>query len=94
MKQPLKFIAVVSALALIAGSAAQAQDVIKVGGYSVYALEVERAIEEHPDVLEAAVVPLPDDRRGEVPGAVVRLDPRQLALAQRHLRHGRRGRRR
>ena len=34
----------------------RAKDVIKVGGYSVYALEVERAIEEHPDVLEAAVV--------------------------------------
>jgi long-chain acyl-CoA synthetase len=51
----------------------RAKDVIKVGGYSVYALEVEQAIEEHPDVLEAAVVPLPDDRKGEVPGAVVRL---------------------
>jgi acyl-CoA synthetase (AMP-forming)/AMP-acid ligase II len=51
----------------------RAKDVIKVGGYSVYALEVERAIEEHPDVLEAAVVPLPDERKGEVPGAVVRL---------------------
>jgi acyl-CoA synthetase (AMP-forming)/AMP-acid ligase II len=51
----------------------RAKDVIKVGGYSVYALEVERAIEEHPDVLEAAVVPVPDERKGEVPGAVVRL---------------------
>jgi acyl-CoA synthetase (AMP-forming)/AMP-acid ligase II len=51
----------------------RAKDVVKVGGYSVYALEVERAIEEHPDVLEAAVVGLPDERRGEVPGAAVRL---------------------
>ena len=51
----------------------RAKDVVKVGGYSVYALEVERAVEEHPDVLEAAVVPVPDDRRGEVPGCVVRL---------------------
>lgn len=51
----------------------RAKDVIKVGGYSVYALEVERAIEEHDDVLEAAVVGLFDDRRGEVPGAAVRL---------------------
>jgi acyl-CoA synthetase (AMP-forming)/AMP-acid ligase II len=47
--------------------------VIKHGGYSVYALEVEQVIEEHPDVLEAAVVGVPDDRLGEVPGAVVRL---------------------
>jgi len=51
----------------------RAKDVLKVGGYSVYALEVERAIEEHPDVLEAAVVGLPDDRRGQVPAAAVRL---------------------
>jgi len=51
----------------------RAKDVIKVGGYSVYALEVERAIEEHPDVLEAAVVGLDDQRHGQVPGAAVRL---------------------
>jgi long-chain acyl-CoA synthetase len=55
--------------------AGRKKDVIKSGGYSVYALEVERALEEHPDVLEAAVVGLPDDRLGEVPGAVVRLSP-------------------
>ena len=53
----------------------RAKDVIKVGGYSVYALEVERAIEEHPDVLEVAVVAVPDARKGELPGAVVRLAP-------------------
>ena len=51
----------------------RAKDVIKVGGYSVYALEVERAIEEHPDVLEASVVGVPDARKGEHPAAVVRL---------------------
>jgi acyl-CoA synthetase (AMP-forming)/AMP-acid ligase II len=51
----------------------RAKDVLKVGGYSVYALEVERAIEEHPDVLEVAVVGLPDERRGQVPAAAVRL---------------------
>jgi acyl-CoA synthetase (AMP-forming)/AMP-acid ligase II len=55
--------------------AGRQKDVIKNGGYSVYALEVERALEEHPDVLEAAVVGLADDRRGEVPAAVVRLAP-------------------
>ncbi|MGI8711078.1 MAG: class I adenylate-forming enzyme family protein, partial [Acidimicrobiales bacterium] len=49
------------------------KDVIKRGGYSVYAVEVEQALEEHPDVLEAAVVPLPDVRDGEVPVAAVRL---------------------
>ena len=47
--------------------------VIKHGGYSVYALEVEQALEQHPDVLEASVVGLPDDRLGEIPAAAVRL---------------------
>ncbi len=49
------------------------KDVIKRGGYSVYAVEVEQTLEEHPDVLEAAVVPVPDDRDGEVPVAALRL---------------------
>ncbi len=49
------------------------KDVIKRGGYSVYALEVQHALEGHPDVLEAAVVGLPDVRLGEVPVAAVRL---------------------
>ncbi|MGN6693823.1 MAG: class I adenylate-forming enzyme family protein [Aquihabitans sp.] len=49
------------------------KDVIKRGGYSVYAVEVEQAIEDHPSVLEAAVVAVPDARDGEVPVAAVRL---------------------
>jgi acyl-CoA synthetase (AMP-forming)/AMP-acid ligase II len=49
------------------------KDVIKHGGYSVYALEVQEALERHPSVLEAAVVGLPDERLGEVPVAAVRL---------------------
>ncbi|HJR25964.1 MAG TPA: AMP-binding protein [Acidimicrobiales bacterium] len=53
----------------------RSKHVIKHGGYSVYALEVEQALEQHPDVLEAVVVGLPDERLGEVPGAVVRLEP-------------------
>jgi long-chain acyl-CoA synthetase len=49
------------------------KDVIKRGGYSVYAVEVEQFLEQHPDVCEAAVVPVLDDRDGEVPAAAVRL---------------------
>ena len=49
---------------------------IKSGGYSVYPLEVEAALEEHPDVLEASVVGIPDDKLGEVPVAAVRIRPR------------------
>ena len=53
----------------------RSKHVIKHGGYSVYALEVEHTLEQHPDVLEAVVVGLPDERFGEVPVAAVRLRP-------------------
>jgi acyl-CoA synthetase (AMP-forming)/AMP-acid ligase II len=53
----------------------RAKAVIKSGGYSVYPLEVEADLEDHPDVLEAAVVGVPDDTLGEVPVAAVRLAP-------------------
>ncbi|MET0729000.1 MAG: AMP-binding protein [Acidimicrobiales bacterium] len=59
----------------------RSKHVIKHGGYSVYALEVEQALERHPDVLEAVVVGLPDERVGELPVAVVRLRP-GVSLAQ------------
>lgn len=51
------------------------KDVIKHGGYSVYAVEVEQTLEGHPDVVEASVVGIDDPRKGEVPVAVVRLRP-------------------
>jgi acyl-CoA synthetase (AMP-forming)/AMP-acid ligase II len=55
--------------------AGRQKDVIIHGGFNVYSLEVERALEAHPDVLEAALVGLPDERMGEVPVAAVRLRP-------------------
>jgi acyl-CoA synthetase (AMP-forming)/AMP-acid ligase II len=53
--------------------AGRKKHVIKHGGYSVFAVEVEHTLEEHPDIVEAAVVGLPDERKGEIPVAVVRL---------------------
>jgi long-chain acyl-CoA synthetase len=53
--------------------AGRRKDVVQVGGYSVFSAEVERALEEHPDVLEAAVVGIPDERLGQVVGAAVRM---------------------
>lgn len=53
--------------------AGREKDVIKRGGYSVYAIEVEGVLEDHPAVAEAAVVGLPNPRLGEVPAAAVRL---------------------
>jgi acyl-CoA synthetase (AMP-forming)/AMP-acid ligase II len=47
------------------------KDVIKHGGYSVFAAEVEDVLDEHPAVLDCAVVGLPDARKGEVPAAAV-----------------------
>ena len=49
------------------------KDVIKSGGYSIYAREVEEVLEEHPLVMEASVVGLEDRKLGEVPAAVVRI---------------------
>jgi acyl-CoA synthetase (AMP-forming)/AMP-acid ligase II len=51
--------------------AGRKKDVIKHGGYSVFAAEVEAVIEQHPDVTECAVVGLADERKGQVPAAVV-----------------------
>ncbi len=49
------------------------KDVIKCGGYSVFSVEVEREILNHPAVREAAVVGVPHPRKGEAPVAVVSL---------------------
>ena len=51
--------------------AGRKKDVIKHGGYSVFALEVETALGEHPAVREAAVLGVPDRLKGEVPVAAV-----------------------
>ena len=51
----------------------RSKDVIKNGGYSVYAIEVERSLEEHEAVAEAAVLGIADERKGERVVAVVRL---------------------
>jgi long-chain acyl-CoA synthetase len=54
--------------------AGRIKHVIKHGGYSVFAVEVEHTLEEHPAIAEAAVIGLPDERKGEIPAAVVRLN--------------------
>ena len=49
------------------------KDVIKSGGYSVYARELEEAIVAHPAVARAAAFGLPHNEKGEVPAAAVEL---------------------
>jgi len=47
------------------------KDMIVSGGENIASPEVERALFEHPSVLEAAVVARPDERWGEVPHAFI-----------------------
>ena len=49
----------------------RAKDMIISGGENVYSTEVENAIFEHPGVLEAAVIGIPDERWGEAVAAIV-----------------------
>jgi len=42
------------------------KDLVISGGYNVYPREVEEVLHEHPKVMEAAAVGVPDPRRGEV----------------------------
>jgi long-chain acyl-CoA synthetase len=41
------------------------------GGENVYCIEVEAALAGAPGVIEAAVIPVPDDMMGEKVGAVI-----------------------
>lgn len=49
----------------------RAKDMVLRGGENVYCSEVEAAIYEHPDVAEAAVFGVPDERLGEAVAAVI-----------------------
>lgn len=53
--------------------AGRAKDVIKCGGYSVYAREVEEVIMAHPAVANAAVIGAPHPEKGEVAIAIAEL---------------------
>ncbi len=51
------------------------KDIIIRGGENISCLEVEAAIYAHPEVAEAAVYSLPDERLGEIVGAALLLKP-------------------
>ncbi|TQC45854.1 AMP-dependent synthetase [Rhodococcus sp. WS4] len=51
------------------------KDLIIRGGYNVYPSEVEEVLYTHPDIVEAAVVGVPDDHYGEEVAAVVATVP-------------------
>jgi long-chain acyl-CoA synthetase len=41
------------------------------GGVNIYPREIEEVLERHPDILEAAVIAIPDLRLGDVPAAAI-----------------------
>lgn len=47
------------------------KDIIISGGENISTVEVENVIYSHPDVQEVAVIPVPDDKWGEVPKAFI-----------------------
>ena len=51
------------------------KELIITGGFNVAPTEVENALRQHPDVIDAAVVGLPSDHSGEEVVAAVVLDP-------------------
>jgi acyl-CoA synthetase (AMP-forming)/AMP-acid ligase II len=65
----------------------RAKDMIITGGFNVYSREVERALETHPAVREAAVVGVPDAEWGESIVAFVRLKPDVRVAADELVEH-------
>jgi len=65
------------------------KDTIVTGGENVHSTEVEHVLYDHPDVLECAVVGVPDDLWGEAVKAVVVLRPGRQGDPQSIIDHAR-----
>lgn len=63
------------------------KDMIVTGGENVYSVEVEAALYEHPAVLEAAVIGIPDGEWGEAVHAVIHFKPGKSATAEELQHH-------
>ncbi|MBL8557983.1 MAG: long-chain fatty acid--CoA ligase [Hyphomonadaceae bacterium] len=57
----------------------RSKDMYISGGSNVYPAEVENVLAEHPDILEAAIIGVPDERWGEAGEAYVLLRPGHAA---------------
>jgi fatty-acyl-CoA synthase len=58
------------------------KDIIVSGGENISSLEVEKAFAAHPSVYEVAVIPVPHEKWGEAPKALVVLKPGAAATEQ------------
>ena len=58
------------------------KDMIISGGENIYSVEVERALTDHPAVLDAAVFGIPDEKWGESVKAVVELSAGESATPE------------
>ena len=58
------------------------KDMILVSGYNVYPREVEDILFKHPAVKEAAVIGVPDQKRGEIPKAYIVLKEGKTATLE------------
>jgi fatty-acyl-CoA synthase len=63
----------------------RAKDIIVSGGENVSSIQVEHVLSAHPAVAEAAVVPMPDEKWGEVPRAFVTLRSGSEPVSEREL---------
>jgi long-chain acyl-CoA synthetase len=64
----------------------RAKDVIIAGGVNIFPAEIEQALMEHPAVLDAAVVGIPEDEFGEQVAAFCELRPEAGLTAAELLR--------
>jgi acyl-CoA synthetase (AMP-forming)/AMP-acid ligase II len=51
------------------------KDVIITGGENIYPVEVEEVLHSHPKIKDVAVIGLPDHRLGEIPAAIIEVNP-------------------
>jgi fatty-acyl-CoA synthase len=70
------------------------KDIIVSGGENISSLEVEKVLLAHPSVYEAVVIPVPDEKWGEAPKALVVLklgaqtsSPELIEFCRSHLAH-------